>query len=189
MTTKNHLILDDFETIDLGIMTSQPVMHPRNYGLCSHRDGNGEKWRKMAKAKTPLFIALIPHWIHSQNRTTCSGLLKTTLNNVLLPTLFNVVNNIVQHCWAWISLRSGVIMLNNIVDNIEQCEQQNIVQRCFQQPWTGCAILAVCTSEDVCTTKRSATATQAIKYLVDEESRDLTTGIAYIYLRQIFKKH
>ena len=98
MTAKNHLILDDFETIDVGIMTSQPVMHPRNYGLCSHRDGNGEKWRKMAKAKTPLFIALLPYCIHSQNRTTFSGLLKTELNNVLLPTLFNVVNNIVRHC-------------------------------------------------------------------------------------------
>ena len=41
--------------------------------------------------------------------------------------LFRAVgnNNInVQHCWAWISLRSGVtIMLNNIVDNIEQYGQ------------------------------------------------------------------
>ena len=33
-----------------------------------------------------------------------------------------------------VSLRSGVTMLNNIVDNIEQCWQQNIVQCCFQQP-------------------------------------------------------
>ena len=40
------------------------------------------------------------HIVHSKNRTTCSGLLKTALNNVLLPTLFNVVNNIVQHCCA-----------------------------------------------------------------------------------------
>ena len=29
-----------------------------------------------------------------ENRTTCSGLLKTGLNNVLLPILFNVVNNL-----------------------------------------------------------------------------------------------
>ena len=36
-------------------------------------------------------------------------------------------------------------MLNNIVDNIEQCWQQNIFQCCFQQTWTGCAILAVYT--------------------------------------------
>ena len=38
--------------------------------------------------------------IHSQKRTTCSGLMKTALNNVLLPTLFKVVNNIVQHCYT-----------------------------------------------------------------------------------------
>ena len=36
--------------------------------------------------------------LHSKKRTTCSGLMKTALNNVVLPTLFNVVNNIVQHC-------------------------------------------------------------------------------------------
>ena len=33
--------------------------------------------------------------IHSKKRTTCSGLMKTGLNNVLQPTLFKVVNNIV----------------------------------------------------------------------------------------------
>ena len=32
------------------------------------------------------------------------------------------------------SPQSGVTMLNNIVDNIEQCGQHNIVQSCFQQP-------------------------------------------------------
>ena len=72
--------------------------------------------------------------VHSKKRTTCSGLMKTALNNVALPTLFNVVNNIVQHCLASNSLRSGVTMLNNIVDNIEQCGQHNIVQGCFHQP-------------------------------------------------------
>ena len=35
--------------------------------------------------------------------------------------------------WAWISLQSGVTMLNNIVDIIEQCGQQNTVQCCFHQ--------------------------------------------------------
>ena len=34
-------------------------------------------------------------------------------------------------------------MLNNIVDNIEQCGQQNIVQCCFHQARTGCAFFAV----------------------------------------------
>ena len=34
-------------------------------------------------------------------------------------------------------------MLNNIVDNIEQCGQHNIVQGCFHQPRTGCAFFRV----------------------------------------------
>ena len=34
--------------------------------------------------------------VHSKKRTTCSGLMKTALNNVLLPTLFKVVNNTEQ---------------------------------------------------------------------------------------------
>ncbi len=72
-----------------------------------------------------------------QKIITCSRLLKTGCNNVVLPTLFIVVNNIVQHCWAWISPRSGVTMLNNIVDNYEQYRQHNIVASCFQQPWTS----------------------------------------------------
>ena len=89
-----------------------------------------------------------PPWsgIHSKKRTTCSGLMKTALNNAVLPILFNVFNTIVQHCWAWISPQSGVTMLNNIVDNIEQCGQHNIVQGCFHRPWTGCAFLRVYSS-------------------------------------------
>ena len=34
--------------------------------------------------------------VHSKKRTTCSGLMKTALNNVVLPTLFKVVNNTEQ---------------------------------------------------------------------------------------------
>ena len=35
-------------------------------------------------------------------------------------------------------------MLSNIIDNIEQClQQQKIVRCCFQQPWTSWAIFAV----------------------------------------------
>ena len=34
--------------------------------------------------------------LHSKKRTTCSGLMKTALNNVVLPTLFKVVNNTEQ---------------------------------------------------------------------------------------------
>ena len=65
-----------------------------------------------------------------QKRITCSGLLKTALNNVLLPTLFNV----------WTTL-----------DNIEQCWQQNIAEYsvCFQQPLTGFACAFVCVVHDL----------------------------------------
>ena len=69
--------------------------------------------------------------------------MKTALNNVVLPTLFNVVNNIVQHSYTWLRANSGSTMLNNIVDNTEQCGQHNIVQGCFHQPWTSCAFFAV----------------------------------------------
>ena len=61
-------------------------------------------------------------------------LLKTGLNNVVLPTLLNVVKNIEQVVEPESSPQSGVTMLNNIVNNIEQCGQYNIVQSCFRQP-------------------------------------------------------
>ena len=63
-------------------------------------------------------------------------LLKTGLNNVVLPILLIVVNNIEQVVEPESSPQSGVTMLNNIVDIIEQCGQHNIVQSCFQQPVT-----------------------------------------------------
>ena len=63
--------------------------------------------------------------------------------DVVLPTLFNVVNNTEQVVEPESSLQSGVTMLNNIVDNLEQCGQQNIVQCCFHQARTGCAFFAV----------------------------------------------
>ena len=48
-------------------------------------------------------------------------------------TLLNVVNNTKQVVEPESSLKSGVTMLNNIVNNIEQYGQHNIVQSCFQQ--------------------------------------------------------
>ena len=50
-------------------------------------------------------------------------LMKTGLNNVLLPTMFIAVNNIEQYCYTR-------FRLNNIVDKCEQRGQQNIVQSC-----------------------------------------------------------
>ena len=50
--------------------------------------------------------------------------------------LLKILNNVVEP-------ESDVTMLNNIVDNIEQCGQQNIVQSCSHQPSTGCSFFAV----------------------------------------------
>ena len=44
-----------------------------------------------------------------------------------------VENRIEQVVEPECSPQSGVTMLNNIVNNIEQCGQHNIVQSCFQQ--------------------------------------------------------
>ena len=48
-------------------------------------------------------------------------------------------------------------MLNNIVDNLEQCGQHNIVQCCFHQARTGCAFFAVYSqvNADLFTTRES----------------------------------
>ena len=72
-------------------------------------------------------------------------LLKTGCNNVVGATLFNVVNNIVRHCYTWLRANSGSTILFNIVDNQEQCYPNNIVASCFQQPVTTLP----CTSYDV----------------------------------------
>ena len=46
-------------------------------------------------------------------------------------------------CYTWLRANSRSTMLNNIVDNIEQCGQHNIVQGCFHHLWTGCAFCCV----------------------------------------------
>ena len=43
-----------------------------------------------------VFAYIMKAMAHSKKCTTCSGLMKTELNNVLLPTLFKVVNNTEQ---------------------------------------------------------------------------------------------
>ena len=56
-----------------------------------------------------------------KNAQVVAILMTTGLNNVLLPTLFTVVNNIEQYCYTR-------TILFNIVDKCEQRGQQNIVQ-------------------------------------------------------------
>ena len=43
-------------------------------------------------------------YLHSKKRTTCSGLMKTALNNVVLPTLRKVVND---NCSTLLHLIAG----------------------------------------------------------------------------------
>ena len=78
----------------------------------------------MRHARTPKFQLSGP---------TAHSYTVTGLNNVVLPTLLNVVNNIEQVVEPESSPQSGVTIMNNIVDNIEQCGQHNIIQSCFQQ--------------------------------------------------------
>ena len=63
-----------------------------------------------------------------KNDQVVAMLMKTGLNNVLLPTLFTVVNNIEQY--IVVTSNSGSTILFNIVDKCEQRGQQNIVQSC-----------------------------------------------------------
>ena len=70
-------------------------------------------------------------------------MLKTRLNNVVLLTLFNVVNNTEQVVEPESSPQLGVTMLDNIVDNIEQYGQHNIVPSCFQQFVIFCRVVSL----------------------------------------------
>ena len=57
-------------------------------------------WDSWAKQQEKIEMELRPReqpgLLHSKKRTTWSGLMKTALNNVVLPTLFKVVNNTEQ---------------------------------------------------------------------------------------------
>ena len=57
--------------------------------------------------------------------------MKTALKNILLQTLFKIVNNTVQHCWAWISLQSGVTMLINIVTILNNVGNKTLFNATF----------------------------------------------------------
>lgn len=50
-------------------------------------------------------------WVHCTKYVYMG---KTGYNNIVESTLFRVVNNYEQYCWAWTSQQSGVTILNNI---------------------------------------------------------------------------
>ena len=106
--------------------------------------------------KTMLFMANSNQTIH--RKWNCWSLTHVKMHNLfrvdensleqccaahIVQCCHSLVNNIVQYCYTWLQANSGSTMLNNIVDNIEQCGQHNIVQGCFHQPWTSCVFFAV----------------------------------------------
>ena len=60
--------------------------------------------------------------------------MKTGLKNVLLPTLFNVVNNIVQHCHTWLQAKFRLINLFSIVDKLNNAGSKTLFQPVFIMP-------------------------------------------------------
>ena len=72
--------------------------------------------------------------IHSKKRTTCSGLMKTALNNVLLPTLFKVVNNIVQHCYTWLQASSGSSTCSVLLTTLNNVGSTTLFNAVFIRP-------------------------------------------------------
>jgi hypothetical protein len=101
-----------------------------SHSACSTTTRSAFLQRKFTCGSNVLYIKYYANYILSlhgkKRRARCS----TGLNNVLLPTLFTLVNNIEQCCWAWIG---GNNIRFNIVDSYEQCGQQSIVQSCFHQ--------------------------------------------------------
>ena len=59
----------------------------------------------------------------------------------VVHTLSTILNNIVEP-------ESGVTILFNIVDNCEQCWQQNIVQSCFHQHCNNLSVFTCVTSPE-----------------------------------------
>ena len=66
--------------------------------------------------------------------TTCSGLKKTALNNVLLPTLFKVVNNIVQHCYTWLQANSGSSTCSVLLTTLNNVGSKTLFNAVFIRP-------------------------------------------------------
>ena len=72
--------------------------------------------------------------VHSKKRTTCSDLMKTALNNVLLPTLFKVVNNIVQHCYTGLQANSGSSTCSVLLTTLNNVGSKTLFNAAFIRP-------------------------------------------------------
>ena len=111
------------------------------YDTVEVEDGLYGRWR-MFSNHSVVFIRSYRCCVHRKTH----NLFWPDENRIEQCCAVHIVQGCQQHWtswWAWISLQSGVTMLNNIVDNLEQCGQQNIVQCCFHQARTGGAFFAV----------------------------------------------
>ena len=63
-----------------------------------------------------------------KNAQRATILFMTGLKNVVLCTLFILLNIIEQYYWAWVNPQSGVTSLNNIVDNSQQCGSTTLLK-------------------------------------------------------------
>ena len=72
--------------------------------------------------------------LHSKKCTTCSGLTKTALNNVVLSTLFKVVNNIVQHCYTWLPANSGSSTCSVLLTTLNKVGSTTLFNAVFIRP-------------------------------------------------------
>ena len=67
--------------------------------------------------------------------------MKTALNNVLLPTLFKVDNNIVQHCYTCLQASSGSTTCSVLLSTLNNVGSKTLFNAVFIRP--GCSFLAV----------------------------------------------
>ena len=72
--------------------------------------------------------------LHTKKRTTCSGMMKTALHNVLLPKLFNVVNNIVQHCYIWFQASSDSTTCSILLTTLNNVGRTTLFDHVFIRP-------------------------------------------------------
>ena len=64
-------------------------------------------------------------------------LLKTGLNNVVLPILFNVLNNIVQRCYTDCGLDSGSTISSVLLTTLNNEGAAHDCSSCFRHPSTN----------------------------------------------------
>ena len=87
------------------------------------------------------------------------GSMKTALNNILLPTLFKVVNNIVQHCYSSLQASSGSTTCSVLLTTLNNVGSKTLFNAIFIRPeqvihfWL-CKSVPTCYKESLRSTMR-----------------------------------